>query len=122
MAKYLVDTSILVDHLRGHRLLNDVLNSESDYFISYVTAAELVHGVRNKSELEVVKSLIEQFQLDWGSETINSRALELTVGYFLSNSLQINDALIAATAIEGDLALITTNTKHFDFIDGLNLA
>jgi len=35
--------------------------------------------------------------------------------------LQLGDALIAATALEHRLAVLTANTKHFSPIDGLRI-
>ncbi len=39
----------------------------------------------------------------------------------LSHGLQLGDALIAATALEHGLRLLTGNVKHFNAIEGLNL-
>jgi predicted nucleic acid-binding protein len=35
--------------------------------------------------------------------------------------LQLADALIAATALEYSLTVLTANAKHFAIIDGLNM-
>jgi predicted nucleic acid-binding protein len=40
---------------------------------------------------------------------------------FLSHSLELADALIAATALNSGLPLLTANDKHYRMIDGLNL-
>ena len=39
--------------------------------------------------------------------------------FYLSKGLRFLDALIAATALEHKLSLITGNLKHFRFIEGL---
>ena len=53
------------------------------------------------------------------SETISSRAVQLIDRYGLSHGLQLGDALIAATALEYGLTLLTANAKHFNAIEGL---
>jgi hypothetical protein len=37
----------------------------------------------------------------------------------LSHGLQVGDALIAATALEHQLSVLTGNVKHFSAVDGL---
>lgn len=52
---------------------------------------------------------------------ISERAVVLMETFALSHGLQLGDALIAATALEHDLVLLTANTKHFSAIDSLRL-
>lgn len=39
----------------------------------------------------------------------------------LSHGLQLGDALIAATALEHDLTVLTGNAKHFGAVGGLQV-
>lgn len=55
------------------------------------------------------------------SERICQHAIDLLRVYYLSHGLQFLDALIAATAKEENLTLVTGNTKHFLFIPGLTV-
>lgn len=43
--------------------------------------------------------------------------MQLIDAYALSHGVQLDDALIAATALEHNLAVLTANTKHFGSID-----
>jgi predicted nucleic acid-binding protein len=52
---------------------------------------------------------------------IAQKAIELIDPFSNSHGLLLADAIIAATALEYDLTLITDNTKHFQFIKGLKL-
>jgi predicted nucleic acid-binding protein len=52
---------------------------------------------------------------------ISDRATQLMQEYFLSHGLLIADALIAATAIENEIPLLTKNQSDFRFIKALHL-
>ena len=52
---------------------------------------------------------------------ISERAMILIDAFALSNGLQAADALIAATAIEHNLTLLTGNIKHFAPIEQLKI-
>jgi len=53
--------------------------------------------------------------------SISNRAMQLIEAYALSHSLQLGDALIAATALEHGLIVLTANTKHFSAVDSLTI-
>ena len=55
------------------------------------------------------------------SESKGARAYDLLKRYAKSNGLQAFDALIAASAIDEGLTLVTRNRRHFEMIDGLSL-
>jgi len=120
MEKYLVDTTVLVDHLRGKTKASKFLERD-DYLVSAITLAELLQGARNKKEQKIIEELISQLAISWGNKTINQLAIELIQVYFLKHNLRFLDALIAATALQKNLILVTANTKHFQFISGLKL-
>ena len=48
-------------------------------------------------------------------------AVDLVARYRLSHKMDIEDALIAATAIYYDVQLFTLNIKDFTFIPGIKL-
>ena len=121
----LVDTDILVDLLRGEngtgQLLSKIASDES-LAVSIVTKMELVVGCRNKTEIANVADLLGRFDVIPINEPSSQRAAALLEEFRLSHGLLIPDALIAATAVTRDLALLTKNRKHFSFIPGLELA
>ena len=53
------------------------------------------------------------------NESISLRAAEFVESYGLSNSMEMADALIAATCIEENKALLTGNDKHYKVIGNL---
>jgi predicted nucleic acid-binding protein len=84
---------------------------------------ELLQGMRNKAELQALQQMFVFRKADVLPLTpaITQRATDLMCQLTLSHGLQAGDALIAATAIEHQLALLTGNSKHFTPIAGLEL-
>ena len=82
---------------------------------------ELLQGMRNKAELVAVKKMLERraATLLPVSEAITQRAIALMESLTLSHGLQMGDALIAATALEHGLPVLTANVKHFAPVEGL---
>jgi len=120
MGKYLVDTTVFVNHLRNQALATEFLKKEG-LVVSIVSVTELIQGARNKPEQKLIEKLIDQFEINWGSASINRLAVNLLEKYFLKFNLRFLDALIAATALERELVLISDNLKHFKFISGLKV-
>ena len=117
----LVDTDVLIWHLRGLPRATQRLDRLPRLTISAITWLELLHGMRNRAELQAVqKSLAlrntEQLPV---TPAITIRAISLMENLSLSHGLGMGDALIAATALEHGLPLLTANVKHFGPIDGL---
>jgi predicted nucleic acid-binding protein len=55
------------------------------------------------------------------TETVTQRAIELMETFTLSHGLQMGDALIAATALELNVPILTANVKHFGIIPMLSI-
>ena len=121
MAKYLVDTTVLINHLRGKTAARDFLAEKRELRISCVSLAELFQGARNKKELLQIKKLVSLLAVEWGSARINQRAVEIIEKNYLKFGITFFDSLIAATAIENNLELVTDNLKHFRPIIGLTV-
>jgi predicted nucleic acid-binding protein len=117
----LVDTDVLIWHLRGLPRATQRLDRLPRLTISAITWLELLHGMRSRAELQAVQkslALRNTEQLPVTPE-ITTRAAALMESLTLSHGLGIGDALIAATALEHGLPLLTANVKHFGPIDGL---
>lgn len=118
MAKYLADTNILIDHLRGEPQATEFLTDKSPA-ISAVTVAELIQGCRNPKQLVQVNTLISSFDVLHIDYPISALAIKFVSDLYLSHGLKFLDAVIAATAIKHKLILKTQDAKHFKFIKGL---
>ena len=116
MADYLLDTDVLILHLRNHPELTARLatwTETSMFYVSVVTRTEILAGMHSREEartLELLDSLMS-LAVD---EVIADRAGRLIYQYGRQGvQLSFPDALIAATALQHDLTLVTTNAKHF---------
>jgi predicted nucleic acid-binding protein len=119
----LIDSDVLVWLTRGHVGAAERLRQIIPWRISAVTYIELAQGCRSKAELGRLKSGLAQHgtQIIAIKESISERAMQLIDQHAMSNGLQLGDALIAATALEQRLQLLTGNRKHFAPIAGLTL-
>ena len=117
----LVDTDVLIWHLRGYAQATRRLDQLDALTLSSVSYLELLQGMRNKAELVAVKKMLERraATLLPVSEAITQRAIALMESLTLSHGLQMGDALIAATALEHGLPVLTANVKHFAPVEGL---
>lgn len=118
MSKYLVDTTLLVEHLRGNAQAKTFLENNSPN-ISTVSIAELIQGSKSKSDLSAAIKLCTSLKEVVIDKKVCTQAITLMKQFYLSHGLAFLDALIAAMALENKLILITDNLKHFNFIEGL---
>lgn len=123
MHSALVDTDVLIWFLRGNEKSYLVLSPLDQIIISTISYMELIQGLRNQKELKELRQFISEWELkiELIDERINIRAMSLMEQLYLSHSLHLSDAIIAATAIHKGLPLLTGNTKHFKGITGLEL-
>lgn len=119
----LVDTDVLIWHLRGYPQATRRLDELGALTLSAVSYLEVLQGMRNKAELAAVKKMLERraATLLPLSEAITQRAIELVESLALSRGLQMGDALIAATALDHGLPVLTANVKHFSSVEGLKI-
>jgi len=119
----LVDTDVLIWHLRGYQQATQKLDSFPILIISAVTYMELLQGLRSKTEMKALQQSLAMRHTQRLPLTpaITERATSLMEGMVLSDGLQMADALIAATALEHQLPLLTGNVKHFAAIATLRV-
>lgn len=119
----LVDTDVLIWNLRGDAAAADRLDEMPGFSLSAVSYMELVQGLRNKQEQHQLRQAMRfwEAELVHLEEGISARATFLVESYALSHSMQMADALIAATAMELGVPLLTANDRHYRHIDGLEI-
>jgi predicted nucleic acid-binding protein len=118
----LVDSDILIAHLRGSSAAHDWLieaRSRGRLSISVVSVAEIVGGMRSPERREVWR-LLSAFRVEPATEMIARRAGEMMRQYRRSHvGVGLGDYLIGATADVKGLELATLNVRHFPMFDRL---
>lgn len=117
------DTDILIWIQRGNRKAARLVEKDTARALSIQSYMELLQGARDKAEQQQIKHFLRAY--DYAvlslSENIGHRALVYIEEYALASGMRSADALIAATAVEGNLELLTSNTKHFRAVKDLRL-
>ena len=111
MAGLLVDTDVFIDHLRGARKLTA---GRHRLHYSVITRCELLSGVVGSA---LVQQLLEPFRELPVDRDVAERAGRIR----RDTGIATPDALIAATAVQHDLALLTRNRKHFEPVKRLRV-
>ena len=99
------------------------MEKSEDCYLSIQNYMELLQNARNKTQHQYTKDFLSTFgcvilPLD---ENIGHRAAIYIEEYTLSSNLKAADAIIAATATENNMTLVTSNAKHFKPIKDLKL-
>lgn len=120
---YLIDTDVLIWYLRGNENAYTLIHSIGNFCVSSVTYMELVQGMRTKNELRALQKVFKQWNVKtiFISEEISAKALFYMEEYFLSHSMQLADSLIASTATQYGMKLITANDKHYKIIKEIDI-
>ncbi|HEY66751.1 MAG TPA: type II toxin-antitoxin system VapC family toxin [Thermoflexia bacterium] len=114
MPDYLIDTNVLIEHLRGKPEVVDfliALEERGSLYFSVLSEAEVYVGMQ-EDEREQTEALFDAlFGLP-----VTREVAQLGGGYrqrYRHEGVGLIDALIAATAVLGDLVLVTYNHRHF---------
>ena len=117
---FLIDSDVLIDHLRKDRQALEFLSRELDagslLFISVISRTEILAGIR-KGEEEAIATLFDLLSPVDVDASIADTAGEYLRTLARSHALSIGDALIAATCREMGLTLVTRNIKHYPMKD-----
>jgi hypothetical protein len=115
-----LDTSVLVDHLRSSAPATEYLASLDDRpRCSEISRIEVIQGLRS-SERRAANRLFALIAWVPVSEAVARRAGELGRRWRRSHpGIGVADLAIAATAEEINAGLATRNVKHFPMFDGL---
>jgi len=118
MSEFLIDTDVLIDVSKGStNAVNFLAGLTGTISISRISATELIVGARDKRDQLAIEDFIAHYTIRELHRSTGIRGYNLN--HTLSHGLTIMDALIAATAIEHDLTLISKNERHFRQIQTL---
>lgn len=123
MADILVDTNIIIDHLRDFKPATEYLleKKETDkLWISLISLAEIYAG--RKMEEKKVALRVRRFLSLFRTAYLNGK-IAITAGEYVrrTNNISLPDAFIAATAVTKGFILATRNVEHFKGIKRLRI-
>lgn len=115
MAQGLVDSSVVIDVLRGyspaHRWM--IENSSLKLSITQSVYLEVIAGCRTKVEQRTALRTLIQFEQVELVQSDFEWATDQLIAFHLSHNVGVLDCLIAAPAARLGLPLYTHNLKHF---------
>jgi len=118
---FLLDSNVVIDFLagklpeEGKKLLRGVVNAVP--VVSVITRIEVLGFSLDAAASKLLNDFMEASVVIDLSLGIADRTIALR----RSSRLKTPDAIIAATALEYQLVLLTRNTKDFATVDGLQL-
>jgi predicted nucleic acid-binding protein len=120
MNAYLIDTDVLIDHLRGvekaYRFMQEIEPRQSTVFYSVISKAEIYSGIMPEEE-ESVASLFEAMEEVPIDGRVAEDAGRYRKAFLASHELLLPDALIAASTKRVGAILVTLNKKHYPMED-----
>jgi tRNA(fMet)-specific endonuclease VapC len=123
----ILDSTFLVDVLRGERTVEELLgevDTSGPPFVTSVTIMELYEGIYLAESTERERAIVEEL-LDGINEIPFDRACAKRAGQINAELVSTGqpvdetDVMIAATALDYDLPVVTRNVDHFDRIEAL---
>ena len=118
----LFDTDVLIWIQRGNENAAFILENDEHPIISTYTYMELLQCMQNKKQHKQTRDFLKDMDIAILplSHIIGQRATVYVEEYGLSHNMRACDAIIAATAIEHNLTLCSSNKKHFSCIKELD--
>ena len=116
----LVDSDVIIWYLRGFPPARPYVE-DKNFSCSTISYMEVLRGAKNKKELKQIISFFKQSTILPITPAISQKAQYYVEQFSLSHSIELQDALIAATAIENSIELVTANMKHYKPIPNLKL-
>lgn len=125
-----IDTSFAIDILRGNIIAKEIMyklvNSKESIKIPTPVIMELISGLNNSQYKEKEKNQILSLisSIDVMDFDLNSSILagEIEIDLIKNGiTIETEDIMIAAIAIENNETLITRNVKHFEKIKDLKI-
>src|SRR4030042_4925999 len=117
MAKYLLDTTVLIDHLRGQQKVTDMIirlaRQGNELGVCCINIAELYAGLSDKERIKAEK-LIDNLYYYETSKDIAKMAGCYRFDFARKGiTLSTSDTIVAAIALSHGVTLITANVKDY---------
>lgn len=121
MERYLIDTNVISYLLSGKlsneglQLIKKVIDDKPN--ISIISKIELLSWKTTDN----VESIVGSFVSDSNVININDNIVNLCISLRRKRNIKTPDAIIAATAIDGNYTIVTNNEKDFTNIRKLKI-
>lgn len=114
---YIFDSNIIYAAIDEYAYLRDMIRKENPT-VSEISKLEVLgYHKLQPSEYRDFEAIFNQFELI----PISSSIIEQAVNLRRAKSMSVGDAIIASTALQHGLKLVTRNTKDFSHITDLQL-
>ena len=130
MADYCLDSNGVSDILRKEptvmKRLNKALDNDDNLFVSSIVYYEVVRGLKAAGKTRMLKDFNDFYNnakhlyLDRDDLTTIKKAIEIYIRLHKGQMIEDNDIYIAAISMVNDCTLVTSNTRHFRRVEGLN--
>ena len=130
MANYCLDSNVVSDILRGEpsvmRHFEEAEKNKDGLFIPSIVYYEIVRGLkaagktRKLTAFQLFYETAKPLYLDRDDLTTIKKAVEIYVQLRKGQNIEDNDIYIAAISIVNGCILVTSNTKHFGRVEGLD--
>jgi tRNA(fMet)-specific endonuclease VapC len=127
----LIDASVLIEHERKRLDLEHHLEqrAEEEFFLSVVTASELLHGVHRATDAAVrarrsawVEAILERFPLlPVDVQIARSHAQVWAELASRGQLIGPHDLWLAASCLAHGLVMVTVNVREFNRVPGLEV-
>jgi predicted nucleic acid-binding protein len=117
------DTDIFIWAQRGSEKAAGLMEDAEERYLSVQTYMELLQCAKNKTQHKYIKDFLTTFDFSMLplTENIGHRASIYIEEYGLSSGIRAGDAIVAATAVENNLPLASSNAKHYRSIKEVTL-
>ena len=121
VSHYLVDTGVFILYLRrDHHAIDFLRSTEAVIYYSRVTRKELLRPPISARERTEVLAVLQRYRIVNPDPQIADGFAALLEKYLYLRD-HLSDALIAATAWKKNLAVVTTNPRHFTPIEEIHV-
>lgn len=112
---YLIDSNILIYHLRGNSVIEDFLYNNIDFCaISIITYIEVLSfNFQNSYDENIARNLLKSFEII----DINQDIAEQSIKNRKFKKIKLPDNIIASTSQVSKSILVTRNEKDFKSLD-----
>jgi len=127
--KYALDTNIITYYLKGNEKIQDIIDKEAENenivippFV-YFEVKKWLLAVNSKNKLQAFEELCKEYGID----SITKETLDITLSIYIKlrkSGITVDDGdlLIAAYCIQNNYTLVSNNLKHFEKIEGIQIA